>query len=158
MFGRVGIGSHCELGEGEGTGCNGQWEGSVCGSWEKGSHLGNRGARPARMGKRPAVGSIQRRRRDIATWPLVQETGSLWLQDSVMHRVSAFVHCTAVIQYNHNKNCVSLYYWFQENKSFGTYYHLHSSSNVRDVVSSKIYFLFATNHKRPMDNEMRMTA
>jgi hypothetical protein len=109
----------------------------LCGSWGKGSHLGNRGARPARKGKGPAVGSRQRRRRDIATWTLVQETDSPRLQETVMHRVSAFVHCTVLIQYNHDRNRVSLYYLFQENKPFGTYYHLHSSSDVPEVVSSK---------------------
>jgi hypothetical protein len=118
--------------------CNGQWGGSVCGSWGKGSHFGSRGARPARRGKRLAVGSRQRRRRDIATWPQMQETDSTQLQETFMHRVSAIVHCTAVIQYNHNRNRVSLYYLFQENKSFGTHYHLHSSSDVREVVSSTI--------------------
>jgi hypothetical protein len=51
------------------------------------------------------------------------------------------VHCTIVIQYNHNRNHVSLYYLFQENKSFGTSCHLHSSSDVWEVVSSTIYFL-----------------
>jgi hypothetical protein len=59
-----------------------------------------------------------------------------------------FVHCTAVIQYNHDRNRVSLYYLFQENKSFGTYYHLHSSSDVREVVSSTIsMFVFSFNFK-----------
>jgi hypothetical protein len=53
-----------------------------------------------------------------------------------MHRVSAIVHCIAVIQYNHNRNRVSLDYLFQENKSYGTNCHLHSSSDVREVVSS----------------------
>jgi hypothetical protein len=110
----------------------------VCGSWGKGSHLGNRGARPARKRKGPAVGSRQRRRRDIATWTLKQETDSQRLQETVMHRVSVFVHCTAVIQYNQDRNRVSLYYLFQENKSFDTYYHLHSSSDVREVVSSTV--------------------
>jgi hypothetical protein len=47
---------------------------------------------------------------------------------------------------------------FQENKSFGASYHLHSSSDVREVVSRTIYFLFATNHKQPTDNEMQMMA
>jgi hypothetical protein len=48
------------------------------------------------------------------------------------------VHCTRVIQYNRNRNRVSLYYLFQGNKSFGTSCHLHSSSVVRKVVSSTI--------------------
>jgi hypothetical protein len=62
--------------------------------------------------------------------------GSPHLQETVMHRVSAIVHCTAVIQCTHNRNHISLYYLFQENKSFGTSCHLHSSSGVREVVSS----------------------
>jgi hypothetical protein len=68
----------------------------------------------------------------------MQETGSPQLQETFMHRVSAIVHCTAAIQYYHNRNRVSLYYLFQENKSFGTNYHLHSSSDVREVVSSTV--------------------
>ena len=108
------------------------------GSWGKGSHLGNRGAQPAREWKGVAIGSRQRRRRDVATWPLGQETDSPQLQETVMHRVSVIVHCVAVIQYNHNRNRVLLYYLFQENKSFGTDHHLHSSSDVREVVSSTV--------------------
>ncbi len=53
-------------------------------------------------------------------WPETQEMGSPHLQETFMHRVSAIVHCIAVIQYNHNRNRISLYYLFQENKSFGT--------------------------------------
>jgi hypothetical protein len=106
---------------------------------------------PARQkGKGPAVGSRQRRRRDIATWPLVQEMDSPRLQETVMHRVSAFVHCTAVIQYNHNRNRVSLYYLFQENKSFGTYYHLHSSSDVQEVVSSTVPTTHVSHSNPPL--------
>ncbi len=107
----------------------------MCGSWGKGSHLGSRGTRPARRGKRLAVGSRQRRRGDIAIWPQMRETDSPQLQETVMLRVRAIVHCTAVIQYNHNRNHASLYYLFQENKSFGTHYHLHSCSDVQEVVS-----------------------
>jgi hypothetical protein len=62
----------------------------------KRGHLGNRGARPARKGKGAAVGSRQRRRRDVATWPLEQETDSPQLQETIMHRVSVIVHCIAV--------------------------------------------------------------
>jgi hypothetical protein len=69
----------------------------VCGFWGKGSHLGIRGTLPARRGERLAVGSRQRRGRDIATWPQMQETDSPQLQEMFMHRVSAIVHCTAVI-------------------------------------------------------------
>jgi hypothetical protein len=109
----------------------------VCGSWGKGSHLGSRGARPARGGKRRAVGFRQWRRIDAAGWPKTQETGSSHLQETFMHRVSDIVCCIAVIHYDYNRNRVSLYYLFQENKSFGTDHHLHSSSDVREVVSSK---------------------
>ncbi len=69
----------------------------MCASWGKGSHLGNRGAGPTRKEKGAAVGSRQRRRRDVATWPLGQETDSPQLQETVMHRVSVIVHCTAVV-------------------------------------------------------------
>jgi hypothetical protein len=108
----------------------------VYGSRGKGIHLGNRGARPARRGNRRAVGLRQWRQIDEARWPRTQETGSPHLQETFMHRVSVIVHCVAVIQYDHNRNSVSLYYLFQENKSFGTERHLHSSSDVREVVSS----------------------
>jgi hypothetical protein len=91
------------------------------------------------------------------TWPKTWETGSPHLQETFMHRVSAIVHCISVVRYNHNRNRVSLSYLFQENKSFGTNHHLHSSSDVQEVVSSTIYFLYATNPKRSTDNEMRMT-
>ncbi len=81
----------------EGLNCSRQWGGSVCGSWGKGSHLGNRGARPSRKGKGVAVGSRQRTRRDVATWALEQEMDSPQLQETVMHRVSVIVHCTAIV-------------------------------------------------------------
>ncbi len=118
--------------------CNGWWGGGVCGSWGKRCHLGSRGAWPARRGKQLAVSFGQRRRGYIARWPKTQETGTPHLQETFMNRVSAIVHCTAVIWYNHNRNLVSLYYHylFQENKSFCTDHHLHSSSDVREVVSS----------------------
>ncbi len=108
----------------------------MCESWGKGSHLGSRGARPTRRGKRRAVGLRQWRRIDAARWPKTQETGSPHLQETFIHRVSVIVHCVAVIHCNHNRNHVLLYYLFQENKSFGTGHHLHSSSDVREVVSS----------------------
>ncbi len=110
----------------------------MCGSMGKGSHLGNQGARPARRGKRRAVGFGQWRRIDTARWPRTQGMGSSHLQETFMHRVSAIVHCVAVIRCNQNRNCILLYYLFQENKSFGTGHHLHSSSDVREVVSSTV--------------------
>jgi hypothetical protein len=69
-------------------------------------------------------------------WPKTLETGSSHLQETFMHRVSVIAHCVAVIQQDHNRNRVLLYYLFQENKSFGTDHHLHSSSDVQEVVSS----------------------
>ncbi len=86
----------------------------MCGSWGKGSHLGDRGARPSRKGKGAAVGSRQRRRRDVPTWPLGQETDSSQLQETVMHRVSVIVHCTAIVWYKYDRNRVSLYYCFRK--------------------------------------------
>ncbi len=94
------------------------------------------GGRPARRGKRQAVGSGQWRGIDVVRWLKIQEMGSPHLQETVMHRVSVIVHCVAVIHYNNNRNRILLYYLFQENKSFGTIYHLHSSSDGREVVSS----------------------
>ncbi len=67
------------------------------GSWGKGSHFGDGGVRPPRKGKGAAVGSRQWGRRDIVTWPLRQETDSPQLQETVMHRVSVIVHCTAIV-------------------------------------------------------------
>jgi hypothetical protein len=65
----------------------------MCGSWGKGSHLGSQGARPARRGKRRAVGFRQWRRIDVMRWLKAQETGSPHLQETFMHRVSVVVHC-----------------------------------------------------------------
>jgi hypothetical protein len=110
----------------------------MCGSWGIGSHLGSRGARPTRKGKRLAVGFRQWRKTDIVGWLKTQETGSPHLQEMFMHRVSVIVHCVAVIHYNHNRNRVFVYYLFQENKSFGTKHHLHSSSDVWEVVLSTV--------------------
>ncbi len=69
-----------------------------------------------------------------------QETGSPHLQETFMHRVRAIVHCVTVVHYNHNRNRVLLYYLFQENKSFGTKHHLHSSSDVWEFMSSTTTF------------------
>jgi hypothetical protein len=77
--------------------CSRQWGGSVCGSWGKGSHLGDWVARPSRKRKGAAVDSRQWRRGDVTTWPLEQEMDSPQLQETVMHRVSVIVHCTAVV-------------------------------------------------------------
>jgi hypothetical protein len=83
--GRVGLGS-----------CNGRYGGGMCGSWGKGSHLGSRGARPARRGKRWAVGLRQWRRIDVAEWLKTRETGSPHHQEMFMHRVSVIVQCVII--------------------------------------------------------------
>jgi hypothetical protein len=93
----------------------------------------------ARKGKRRAVGFRQRRRIDIVGWLKTLETGSPHLQQTFMHRVSVIVHCVAVTVYSITRTGVVFhctYYLFQENKSLGTDHHLHSSSNVWEVVLS----------------------
>jgi hypothetical protein len=110
----------------------------MCGSWGKGGHLGRQGARTTIIGKRRAVGLRPWRRIDIAEWLKTQETSSPHQQETFMHRVSVIVHCVIILHllYNHNRSRFLLYYLFQENKSFGSKHHLHSSSDVREVVSS----------------------
>jgi hypothetical protein len=68
----------------------------VCGSRGKGSHLGSRGAWPARRGKRQAVGLRQRGRIDVAEWLKTRETSSSHLQETFIHRVSVIVHCVII--------------------------------------------------------------
>jgi hypothetical protein len=73
-----------------------------------------------------------------------------------MHRVSVLVHCVAVIHYNHNRNRVLLYYLFQENKSFGTKHHLHSSSDVWEVVSSTVLLsIFTMGYFKVLSHKIR---
>ncbi len=69
----------------------------MCGSWGNGSHLGSRGTRPARRGKRRAVGIRQWRRIDIAGCVKTQEAGSSQHQALFMHRVSVIVHCIIIV-------------------------------------------------------------
>jgi hypothetical protein len=124
--------------------CNGRCGGGVCGSWGKGSHLGSRGARPARRGKRRAVGLRQWRSIDVAEFLKTQETGSPHHPETFMHKVSVIVHCVLnnFFIYNHTRNLVLLYHLFQENKSLGSKHQLHSSSDVREVVSSTIWYMY----------------
>jgi hypothetical protein len=96
----------------------------VRGPWGNGGHLGSRGSqgtRPARRGKEWTVGIGQWRRVDVARCLGAQETGSSKHQATFMHRVCIIVYCVSVYHINnHNRNCVFLYYLFQENKSFGS--------------------------------------
>ncbi len=69
----------------------------VCVDPGKGKPFWGWGARPSRKGRGAAVGSRQWRRRDVAVWPPRRETDSPQLQETVMHRVSVIVHCTAIV-------------------------------------------------------------
>jgi hypothetical protein len=115
--------------------CNRRCGGGVCGSWGNGSHLGSRGTLPARRGKRRAFSTRQWRRIDIAGC-----LKTLATTPSDVHTQSE-CYCALCNNYytnNHNRNGVLLYYLIQENKSFGSKHHLHSSSDVREVVSSTV--------------------
>jgi hypothetical protein len=125
--------------------CKGRCGGGVRGPWGNGGHLGSqgrRGIRPTRMGKGRKVGMGQWRRIDSTKCLRIQETGSPQHQATFMHRVCIIAQsmyralCVNYHINNHNRNHVLLYYLFQENKSFGSKNHLHSSSGVREVVSS----------------------
>ncbi len=103
--------------------------------WGNGRHLGNWGTRPARQGKRRAVGIRQWRRIDIAGCVKIQEAGSSQHQATFMHRVSVIVHCIIIAtSKNHSRNCALLCYLFQEN-NLVVKHHLNSSSDVREAGS-----------------------
>jgi hypothetical protein len=68
----------------------------VCGSWGNGGHLRSRRARPARRGKRQAVGIRQWRRIDIAGCVKAQEASSSQHQATFLHRVSVIVYCIII--------------------------------------------------------------
>jgi hypothetical protein len=120
--------------------CNGRCGGGVRGSWGNGSHLGSRGTRPDRRGKRRSVGIRQWRRIDIVGCLRTQETGSPQHQATFMHRVSVIVHCgiittpttiTGIVFY-----CIIC---FRKINHLVVKHHLHSSSGVREVVSSTLH-------------------
>jgi hypothetical protein len=112
----------------------------VCGSWRNGSHLGSQGTRPAREGKRRAVGIRQWRRIDIAGCVKTREAGSSQHQATFMHRVSVIVHCIIVVTSKRTItgtvfNCISC---FRKINHLVVKHQLHSSSGVREVVSSTV--------------------
>ncbi len=116
---------------------------------EKGAILEAGGPGPPGGGKgRLAVGFRQWRRKDIARWPETQETGSPHLQETFMHRVSSIVHCITVIQYNHNRNRISLYYLFQENKSPITIC-IHPLMYGKLCRAQVIWVLYIAGHRHP---------
>jgi hypothetical protein len=117
--------------------CSGRCRGSVCGSWGNGSHLGSQGTQPTRRGKRRAVGIRQWRRIDITGCLKIQEMGSSQHRATFMHSVSVIVHCvvitapttiTGIVFY-----CIIC---FRKINHLVVKNHLHSSSGVREVVSS----------------------
>ncbi len=61
-----------------------------------------------------------------------------------MHRVSIGLHASKKKCVNILSNIVLIVLLFQENKSFGASYHLHSSSDVREAVSGTV-----RTHQRP---------
>ncbi len=106
----------------------------MCGSWGNGSHLGSQGTRPAR-----AVGIRQWRRIDVTGCLEIQETGSSQHQVTFMHRASVIVHCviittpttiTGIVFY-----CIIC---FRKINHLVVKHHLHSSSDIREVVSSTV--------------------
>jgi hypothetical protein len=117
--------------------CNGQWGESVCGSWGKENHFADGGALPSRKGEGAAVGSRQWGRKDVVKWPLGWETDSPQLQETVMHRVSGLCIVQQLYSIIISELCLTVLL-FQENKSYGASYHLHSSSDVREVVLSTV--------------------
>jgi hypothetical protein len=132
----------------------------VCGSWGNGSHLGSRGTRPARRGKRRAVGIRQWRRIDITGCLKIQEMGSSQHQATFMHRVSVIVHSVVIIAPTTITGIV--FYCiicFRKINYLVVKNHLHSSSGVWEVVLSTIYFLYcykpqATHGQRDADDDI----
>jgi phospholipase C len=61
----------------------------------------------------------------------LKKTTPSWLRDAIMHRVSINVHSQQEDSVNILSSVVLIVLLFQENKSFGASYHLHSSSDVR---------------------------
>jgi hypothetical protein len=128
--------------------CDRRCEGGVRGPWGNGGHLGSRGrrgTRPARRGKGRTVGVGQWRRADIAKMP--KSAGDRLATTPSHVYAQSMYHCMCVlvtISTTTNHLVVKNY--------------LHSSSGVREVVSSAIYFLSGTQRKQPMDNKPQMTA
>ncbi len=111
----------------------------VCGSWGNGSHLGSWGIRPARRGKRRAVGIRQWRRIDVAGCLKTQEMGSSEHQATFMHRVCVIVRCVIITT---PTNITGIVFYciicFRKINHLVVKHHLYSSSGVREVVSSTV--------------------
>ncbi len=106
----------------------------------KGSHfgsLGSQGTWPAGRGKRRAVGIRQWRRIDISGCLRKQETGSPQHQATFMHRVCIIVHCVLITT---STTITGIVFYciicFRRINHLVVKNHLHSSSGVREVVSS----------------------
>jgi hypothetical protein len=60
------------------------------------------------------------------------------------------------VMYPQQRLCLTVFL-FQENKSFGASYHLHSSSDVREVVSRTILMEFTWIFFTSFDSMLSMT-
>jgi hypothetical protein len=122
--------------------CNKRCGGDVCGPWGKGSHLGSQGShrtRPARRGKKRAVGIRQWRRIDTTECLKTWETGSPQHQATFMHRICIIVHC--VLTTTSTTITGILFYCiicFRRINHLVVKSRLHSSSSVREVVLSTV--------------------
>ncbi len=114
--------------------CNEQCGEGVCGSWGKGSHLGSWRARSARRGKRWAISLRQWRRIDVAECMKTQEMAPRDIYAQSECYCALWNNCYT---YNHNRNRGLLYVSGKKNHLV-VKHHLHSSSDVREVVSSTV--------------------
>ncbi len=122
----------------------------MCGPWGKRSHLGSRGSqgtRPARRGKRRAVGIRQWRRIDITRCLKIWKTGSSQHQATFMHRVRIIVHCVLITA---STTITGIVFYciicFRKINHLVVKNHLHSSSGVREVVSSTTILQFSREY------------
>ncbi len=122
--------------------CNRRCRGDVCGPWGKGSHLGSRGSqrtRPAQRGKRRAVGIRQWRRIDVTECIRTKETGSPQHQATFMHRVCIIVIMLITTSTTITGIVFDCLICFRRINHLVVKNHLHSSSGIREVVSSTIH-------------------
>ncbi len=74
-----------------------------------------------------------------------KEDGSFMASRDSYAQSECHVHCIIsrimYIMYSHKKILCLTVFLFQENKSFGVSYHLHSSSDVREAVSRTVLFI-----------------
>ncbi len=112
----------------------------ILGKWEPSWKPGD----PARQeGERREVGIRQWRRIDVLGCLKIQETGSSQHQATFMHRVSVIVHCVIITTQTTITGIVFYcIFCFRKINHLVVKHHLHSSSDVREVVSSTGTVLF----------------